>query len=102
MAEAADPIMPLSQVQPGMQCTGETVISGIAISSFAVNVMSVVQAPPQGRTCPLWQQTARTLDALIASLDPWSSSRYGRFAEDRPAVVAPTHEPMSLAPTAWD
>ncbi|HWF34648.1 MAG TPA: hypothetical protein VG295_04740 [Solirubrobacteraceae bacterium] len=48
VAAAADPIMPLSQVQPGMQCTGETVISGITISSFAVDVISVVQAPPQG------------------------------------------------------
>jgi hypothetical protein len=48
VAEAADPIMPLSQVQPGMQCTGDTVISGITISSFAVEVMSVVEAPPQG------------------------------------------------------
>jgi hypothetical protein len=47
-AQAADPIMPLSQVQPGMQCTGETVISGTTISSFSVTVMSVVQAPPLG------------------------------------------------------
>ncbi|MDQ6776214.1 MAG: hypothetical protein M3071_08365, partial [Actinomycetota bacterium] len=48
VAEAADPIMPLSQVRPGMQCTGETVISGTAISSFAVSVINVVQAPPHG------------------------------------------------------
>jgi hypothetical protein len=47
-AAAAAPILPLSQVQPGMQCTGETVISGTTISSFAVNVISVVQAPPEG------------------------------------------------------
>jgi len=48
VAEAADPIMPLSQVQPGMQCTAETVVSGTTISSFAVDVMSVVQDPPEG------------------------------------------------------
>jgi hypothetical protein len=48
LAAAADPIMPLSQVQPGMQCTGETVISGTTISSFAVQVVNVVQSPPQG------------------------------------------------------
>jgi hypothetical protein len=47
-AAAADPILPLSDVQPGMQCTGETVISGTTISSFAVNVLNVVQAPPLG------------------------------------------------------
>ncbi|HEY5318405.1 MAG TPA: hypothetical protein VIJ20_10520, partial [Solirubrobacteraceae bacterium] len=47
-AAGADPIMPLSQVQPGMQCTGETVVLGTTISSFDVNVMNVVQDPPQG------------------------------------------------------
>jgi hypothetical protein len=47
-ADSGDPIMPLSQVQPGMQCTAETVISGTTISSFAVDIMSVVQAPPEG------------------------------------------------------
>jgi hypothetical protein len=42
------PIMPLSQVQPGMDCTGETVVSGTTISSFNVHVIDVVQAPGEG------------------------------------------------------
>lgn len=47
-AQAADPIMPLSQVQAGMQCMGKTVVSGTTISSFDVTVMGVVQEPPEG------------------------------------------------------
>jgi hypothetical protein len=42
------PIMPLSQVQPGMNCTGETVIQGTTISSFNVRVIDVVDAPGEG------------------------------------------------------
>ena len=42
------PIMPLSQVQPGMNCTGETVVQGTTISSFSVHVIDIVQDPVQG------------------------------------------------------
>ncbi|MBV8219485.1 MAG: hypothetical protein JO325_13545 [Solirubrobacterales bacterium] len=42
------PIMPLSQVQPGMQCTGETVVQGTTISSFGVQVIDVVSQPGEG------------------------------------------------------
>ena len=42
------PIMPLSAVQPGMICTGETVVQGTTISSFHVHVIDVVQAPGEG------------------------------------------------------
>jgi hypothetical protein len=42
------PIMPLSAVQPGMNCTGETVVQGTTISSFAVHVIAVVQSPGEG------------------------------------------------------
>src|SRR5689334_20690914 len=38
----------LSQVSPGMDCTGETVVSGTTITSFDVHVISVVQAPGEG------------------------------------------------------
>jgi hypothetical protein len=41
-ATAADPIMPLSDVQPGMQCTGLSVVRGLEISSFAVEVVDVI------------------------------------------------------------
>ena len=45
---AGGPIMPLSQVQPGMHCTGETVVQGTTISSFNVDVIDVVEAPGEG------------------------------------------------------
>lgn len=38
-------IMPLSEVQAGMDCTGESVIQGTTISSFGVHVIGIVQAP---------------------------------------------------------
>jgi hypothetical protein len=40
--------MSLTQVSPGMNCTGETVIQGTTITSFDVHVISVVQAPGEG------------------------------------------------------
>jgi hypothetical protein len=45
-AQAADPIMPLSEVQPGMSCTGLSVIHGTTISSFNVQVLDVIAADP--------------------------------------------------------
>jgi hypothetical protein len=42
------PIMPLSDVRAGMDCTGETVVSGTTITSFDVHVISIVQAPGEG------------------------------------------------------
>ncbi|MEA2145161.1 MAG: hypothetical protein QOG59_748 [Solirubrobacteraceae bacterium] len=47
-AAAGDPIMPLSQVHGGMNCTGESVVQGTTISSFNVYVMDIVQDPQQG------------------------------------------------------
>src|SRR4051794_24051531 len=47
-AHAADPIMPLGQVQAGMRCTGYSVIRGTDISSFDVEVIDVLNgADPQ-------------------------------------------------------
>ncbi len=48
LAQSGGPIMPLSQVQPGMQCTGETVIQGTTISSFNVQVIDIVEQPGEG------------------------------------------------------
>ena len=45
-AFAGDPIMPLSQVRAGMHCTGYSVVRGTAISSFAVDVVDVVDSEP--------------------------------------------------------
>jgi hypothetical protein len=41
-ARAADPIMPLGEVQAGMRCTGYSVIRGTDISAFDVDVVDVV------------------------------------------------------------
>jgi hypothetical protein len=51
-AFAGDPIMPLSDVQAGMHCTGYSVIHGTDISSFDVDVLDVadgdaVAVPPR-------------------------------------------------------
>src|SRR5918992_1435619 len=45
-ALAGDPIMPLANVQPGMQCTGYSVVQGTTISSFDVEVLDVVDGDP--------------------------------------------------------
>ncbi len=50
-AKAADPIMPLSEVRQGMNCTGLSVIKGTAISSFDVEILDVI-APEPGLSGP--------------------------------------------------
>jgi hypothetical protein len=44
-AHAADPILPLSQVQAGMHCTGYSVIRGTEITTFDVDVIDVFSDP---------------------------------------------------------
>ena len=48
-AAAGDPIMPLSQVRPGMQCQGYTVVHGTEISSFDVEILEVVDGDASGQ-----------------------------------------------------
>jgi hypothetical protein len=43
-AEAAAPIMPLSDVQAGARCTGLTVVRGTEVTSFDVEVLDVIGA----------------------------------------------------------
>jgi hypothetical protein len=45
-ALAGDPVMPLSQVQSGMRCTGYSVVRGTDIASFDVEVIDVVDGDP--------------------------------------------------------
>ncbi len=45
---AGGPIMTLSQVRAGMDCTGKTVVQGTTIASFGVHVIDIVQDPQQG------------------------------------------------------
>ncbi|HVF77748.1 MAG TPA: hypothetical protein VNA28_05580 [Solirubrobacteraceae bacterium] len=41
-ARAADPIMPLADVQPGLRCTGLSVVRGLDIASFDAEVLDVL------------------------------------------------------------
>lgn len=41
-ARAADPVLPLSEVQPGMRCTGLSVVRGLDIAQFDVEVVDVI------------------------------------------------------------
>lgn len=43
-ADAAAPILPLSDVTPGALCTGLTVVKGTAITSFSVRILDVMDA----------------------------------------------------------
>src|SRR5829696_8357521 len=47
-AVAGDPIMPLSQVRSGMQCTGYSVVQGTTISEFGVEILDVVDGDASG------------------------------------------------------
>ena len=47
-ALAADPIMPLEDVQRGMQCEGRSVIRGTAIETFDVEILDVIAQDPMG------------------------------------------------------
>ncbi len=46
VAQAADPIMPLSDVRAGMLCTGLSVVRGTEIASFNVEVLDVIADDP--------------------------------------------------------
>jgi hypothetical protein len=50
-ARAADPIMPLAEVAPGMRCTALTVVRATTITSFDVEVLDVIdrQRPEAAR-----------------------------------------------------
>lgn len=51
-AHAAAPIMPLSEVEPGMQCTALSVFQGQAVEPFDVEILDVVGEGTIGRTQP--------------------------------------------------
>ncbi len=43
---AGDPIMPLAEVKPGMQCNARSVLRGTAISTFNIEVVDIVSTDP--------------------------------------------------------
>src|SRR5687767_10833146 len=43
-----DPIMPLEDVERGMQCEGRSVFRGTAIESFDVEILDVIAQDPMG------------------------------------------------------
>src|SRR3954451_9987422 len=62
-AFAGDPIMPLSQVHAGMQCTGRSVIQGTTISTFDVTVLDVAAGEAAGIGNILIQVSGPAVDA---------------------------------------
>src|SRR4051794_41243239 len=52
VAEAGDPTMPLSDLHPGMRCTGYSVIRGTEISSFDVEIVDVVSGDASSNDGP--------------------------------------------------
>ena len=62
-ARAADPIMALSEVQPGMQCTGLSVVRGLEISQFGVEVVDVVDRGRAGAARILVRVSGPAIDA---------------------------------------
>jgi hypothetical protein len=98
-AAAADPIMPLEQVQRGMQCEGRSVLRGTEISSFDAEILDVIAPGPQGGAailfrasgpavadtglgpgfsgspiyCPDGEGTARNAGAVMAGVDDYGN-----------------------------
>lgn len=54
-ALAGDPIMPLDQVQRGMQCEGRSVFRGTEVDSFAVEILDVIAPGPAGGAAILFR-----------------------------------------------
>ena len=52
VARAGDPIMPLGELRPGMQCTGYSVIQGTQISAFDVQIVDVVSGDASANDGP--------------------------------------------------
>jgi hypothetical protein len=49
VATAAEPIMPLDQVRKGMRCTAKSVVSGVEITTFDIDVLDVVAGDSAAR-----------------------------------------------------
>jgi hypothetical protein len=62
-AQAAEPIMPLSEVRSGMDCTGLSVVRGTGISEFDVEVIDVVAGGPPSATRILVRVSGPAVDA---------------------------------------
>src|SRR5215210_8481216 len=52
VARAGDPVMPLSELRPGMRCTGYSVIRGTEITSFDVEIVDVVSGDASSNDGP--------------------------------------------------
>ena len=52
IAQAGDPIMPLSELRAGMQCTGYSVVRGTEISTFDVEIVDVVSGDASANDGP--------------------------------------------------
>jgi hypothetical protein len=73
-AAQGGPIMPLSQVTPGMMCTGYTVIQGTTISSFNVQVLDILQAAAPGGGPGIYIQVSGPAVAATGVAEGFSGS----------------------------
>lgn len=120
-ASAADPIMPLDQVQRGMQCEGRSVFRGTEIQSFGVEILDVIDPAPGGGPgilfrasgplvadtglgpgfsgspiyCPDSEGTPRNAGAVAAGIDD-----YGNEVALATPIEAVLGIPVSPAPAA--
>ena len=62
-SRAADPIMPLAEVQPGLRCTGLSVVRGLEISTFDVEVVDVVDRARGGAARIIVRVSGLAVDA---------------------------------------
>jgi hypothetical protein len=52
VAQAGDPIMPLSELRPGMRCTAYSVVRGTEITSFGAEIVDVVSGDASANDGP--------------------------------------------------
>lgn len=62
-ARAAEPILPLAEVQPGMRCVGLSVVRGLEISQFDVEVVDVIDRARGGAARIIVRVSGAAIDA---------------------------------------
>ncbi len=117
-ASAADPIMKLGDVQPGMECTALSVVRGTTPSEFRISVIDVLRGDPEALGARiLFRASGPAVDATgigpgfsgspIYCPDSGGASRVaGAISEgigqygNRVALATPIEEVLGVRPTA--
>ena len=80
-AAAGDPIMPLSQVRQGMQCTGYSVVQGTADWVFRPNDREI-----QLETLSGWAAAAREIGVALPDVVDWLTRRRDQVTAGRSTI----------------